>query len=165
MSNISEEMMQLVKKNLPEYVGVELKTFIEEANKNKQLLENLRLDFGKQTEELNKAKVELAVVLRDNASLKAKDEEVSLKEKDLTERERLLEITILTQKLEGMTAQRDAIKGLVDVAFRNPAIRQRVYGSVPVPIEGQQANQYNSYGSPGYIGVGAIDKTTETFEY
>ncbi len=164
MANLTEEMVELIKKNLPEYVGAELKTFIDDANTTKRELGKVSQTLREERAAATKVVIERDALRTENKNLTSKVEEVLKLEQDLIARERDLKVTILECKLSGMTSQRDTLERLTETAFKNHAVRQKMFGTVPVAVEGVAPSQYNSCGSPGYVNSSPIETTTETSE-
>lgn len=135
---LEKEILELVKKNLPEATASVLKEYIETAEKLKISFQNLI----EQKEELRKEFSELQALKLSQDQLDKKLIALSEKEKELTQREIKAEIEKLKHELVCAKERGLDIKELVGILVKNPR-----------SIELMQSNVQNQWqiGVPNYL--------------
>lgn len=124
--SLDTEILESIKKNLPEHVGTVLKNELAE-------LERLR-KIEKRCEQLEKDNQQMRsmrVTYDDTLKLQSKMDE---REKALDARERDMKVAILEIKLEEANKRSEIGKGLVETIFKSPVIMRTLNGSLPVGV-------------------------------
>lgn len=140
--DISTEVQEAIRKNLPSAVGEELRAVLEQADKDKKALAeaNERLKAVTEDREQQSRRVaDLHNELAKHTALKEREDKVAAAERRL-ELESLKVQLAAEQKYGAAIAE--ALKGLV----RNTEFRQSSYGNVPVVTQS----------SPGFQSVSTI---------
>lgn len=151
MSNLTQEMQDLITKNLPEATAGEMRKYLDEAERTKAQLiakisahERLQADYDKQAERL---KAEDYLATR-SAELDAKEKELKAQTDELFKQTCRNEAAVLTARLE-------ATHRAFDTVFKVPAVRTEVQKQVVLPVA------VNPQGQPFYpITQAATEVTT-----
>jgi len=138
-----DNILEIIRKNLPEQTAGVLKSHLEECDKvlkkNKELEETIK----KRDEEIFSLKQELGKA----RAIEHREKEVTKKETELREktyllsrREDALEVELLKVKLEMATQSRNEIKDLANTVFRNSKLTYSEYNNGNRSVNG--VNEY-----------------------
>jgi hypothetical protein len=126
--SMEEQVIELARKHLPEYVGKELREVISDRERLKAKVENQEIainSFRSSQERLVEANESMQAQLSAHRDMDAK---TSL----LEERERNLEVALLKQKLECAAETNQKLFELVGLIFKSPIIKSEIHGNIPV---------------------------------
>jgi len=129
---LSEKYKEVIRKNLPEAVGEELRIVLEEAARNKAKV----VEMMAREKELRQQMSDLADT---GAKLKAvaqgfddREKAVTQREEAVFKRERDLELELLKKEVACANKERDTVFKLTETVFKNQTVRENVFGSMPV---------------------------------
>lgn len=155
---VDAELIDLIKKHLPEQVGDALRGELSE-------LKRLRASTAALEERVAALKSEQegtlalnATLVSENQALRAAAADVRSRESGVKERE--IKQDLLALELKLCNSHKQEYLALVRTVFASPVFERRVEGTVPVAVQGQQASQYNQ-GTSGYVSHAPV-QTTET---
>lgn len=134
--DINSELLEIVRKNLPEATAGELKNFITQAEQDKKdLIRTLQ-----EKADLTKRNSELIIQTANQNKKIQTQEETDKKLVDIEKRERNLKVTCLEMKLEESNKRADIVKELTKTVFSNQDVVISKSGFVPIF---KPADQYN----------------------
>jgi hypothetical protein len=122
---LENEMLEIIKKNMPEHVGSELKKLIEKGERDAQMAKDLESELTSACEELKDCRKELD----SHVDLNKRFNYLESKEKELLDREIRLEIQKLTHELQCEKEKVEFSKGVALGLVRNLDYRSSVFGS------------------------------------
>lgn len=145
-SQLTANLMEHIRANLPEQVGSVLRKELEtlaklrgELAESKERNQDLVLELKSTNAELLNLKGEL----KKHGSLAEREDKVSAREREQDLRD--LKVTLLA-------AHHQEMLGLVNTVFRSPSFYRSVNGNVPVATPGGN-------NCPGYVGTHAFSQT------
>lgn len=153
MEKMTQEVQEAIRKNLPSAVADVLQEYLKRAAVQEIECGNLKAE--------NETARRLIAELRENISKSNAAMALHTKTQAQLEQELAdLEKKILTVKLEEANRRSDNTFQLVHAIFRNPIVTKTVTGTIPIPVEGLPASQYNG-GCSGMVFQSSIDTTTK----
>lgn len=155
MSDIKEEILEAIKKNLPQHVGEVLSKELEELHKLRTLVDEQKTAIKNREETLDKLRKTI-----DEYQDKLVEHD-KIKEREGAVHERELKQDFLRLENDLLKLRHAEMLGLVGMVFKSPVFKTRVQGSVPIPVEGSPGNpQYGQIPTGGTVFQSPIDKTT-----
>jgi hypothetical protein len=125
--NIKDSISSIIQQNLPEAVGVELKTELtrlyemEEAQKARSLkLEKAEADLAEKTSELNKLKI-------DNSALRGKNTELEINADSVQLAQIKINEIVLQAKLDAANTSTANLLNLVQLVFKSPIGQRSIF--------------------------------------
>lgn len=150
---MEKELLEVIKKNLPEQAAGEMKAFIEQAQRDKVTLKELKAfneDYLSQIKEYQKKEELYQKTVK-------KVEELIVIENQLKEKERNLEIEKLKYQLESVKENKGEIFRLVETLVKNPRSIEVINQSKMVPV-------YEQYAGGGGFHTTKLESTHGTNE-
>lgn len=130
----SDELIDVLRKNLPEHANQSIINTINENERLQQLVEDQQNRIERLENSIKSKDATIASATAENKKLqglvKTEEELVNDHKKLVRDAERI-ELTILQAKYEALDKSKEEIKELVSKVFRNPVLIKR--DSVPVP--------------------------------
>jgi len=133
--SIEKQMLDVILKDLPNQTSGVLKTYLEQADKDKKSLETLtqyresdKQTIAKKDETINELKKEIELL---NQKLHCQSVIEQMKENTLS-LQRSLDNTLLRNEIESLKRENTAIMELSKTVFRNPIFKETVSKSVPL---------------------------------
>lgn len=127
---MEKEIEEIIAKNLPLHVGEVLKSRLEEATKDATRL----AECIKDVEKLERANKILVEMVSEQDSIKKDQKATEQLKEELKEKERNLQITILTLQVEEANKRADLAKEFTFAVFKNPTFKtvEQHHGMTPV---------------------------------
>jgi hypothetical protein len=148
MKKITEEMQELIAKNLPAATAGAMSDFIKDAEKTKEELEKANGDleiFGIKMSDLNRRFSDLKSKVQDQAFIDQKLEELRSLEEKVSEREKNLDLRIVEIRLECAENRNSKVESLVEKVFGHPSVSVSSYKSKPLVCDpGNGCAQYET---------------------
>lgn len=119
---LNEDILDAVKKNLPAVAATELGKYIEQAEKDKNLLPQTKAELDSYKAKYSAIEKELAHYLA-----------LNLRKENIDEQERNLRVVLADAKATEAERRSKDIFDLVGVVFKNPVVRQNLSGIYPLP--------------------------------
>lgn len=142
---LQEEMLSLVLKDLPNQTAGVLKSYLDEAEKNKKEVESLKAQkaqlqaaYDDQSKKLAHSMSELSIL---GAKLKSQAD-LDMQQARLERGERDLQLTLATEQVSSAQKVTNAVMELARAAFRNPVFKRVEEERIPLVVPGS-----NGYGS------------------
>lgn len=150
---LENEMLEIIKKNMPEHVGSELKKLIEKGERDAKMVKALESGLTSTCEELRDCRKEL----ESHTDLDMRLRNLELKEKELLDREIRLEIQKLTHELQCEKEKVEFSKSVALGLVRNLDYRSSVFGS-----ENGNTGQKDQYGNQIYQSLQTSSNETKS---
>lgn len=171
MTQLTTEIQDAIKKNLPQVIGEELQTILTTLNADKahlcyELAEaNNKLEaFKIEVKSINQQLANALAKLADHGSLDEKLKQLEAAKADLEKRElNIIRETAMNRAVVA-EAKAETALSMFNTVFRNTQLRNSVLGDVVVPVEGQTASQYNPCSLPGHVERHSVVTNTTTEE-
>lgn len=129
---LQEEMLAIVLKDLPNQTAGVLKTYLDEAEKTKKLLDPLK----KANDELHSNNTRMSKEITDLTDKLKTQDELDKKILDLEKRERDLLISLLKAELSSYQRENYAVIELTKTVFKNPSYTRHERNNIPVATQG-----------------------------
>jgi hypothetical protein len=141
---MKEELVNLIQQHLPALAAGEMKSYIENAEKDKKELQQFKTSHATLTNDLTQAKADLSKLSSEASAVESKKLQLDSREKELDKRDFNLKLEELKYQLEAEKKSKDSIFQLVQTFVSNPraievTTRNRSYSS---------ATDYDSNGRP-----------------
>jgi predicted RNase H-like nuclease (RuvC/YqgF family) len=142
---MQNELLEVIKKNLPEQTASEMKEFVRQAEENKKALLRMQEQLDLRQKE-NKALEDTNTRLsNENFELRKKLVDIETKERHLNSREILLDKRELRQEIQELKAlaanrRADDLKELASIVFRNKTLVTMETRDIPI-----KTKMYSSY--------------------
>lgn len=146
-----QKIQDIVKESLPAALAEELRNELNEIVQLRKWKENAEQSIQKLDAEVHNKNSKINEL---NAALD-KHKQLDARESEISSREKKLEITILTERLNNANSNIGLIGGFVDKLVRNVEVRKEVFGQVPIAVSG------GSNGC-GFVSNGTQNITEET---
>jgi hypothetical protein len=139
-----KEILELIKKNLPEMTATQLEKFIKESNIIKSELESTKTKLKEVLEE----NVRLHSLELEKQKLEKSKLELDERQKAIEKRELELDKTILEIKLQNSNEQTATVFSLVDKVFGHPSttITKNENSMKQIPYSSSDGNSWSSPG-------------------
>ncbi len=144
--SLNQEMQDVIAKNLPQLAAAELKTFIEQAEKDKIRLRDALAENANNIETISK----LNAKIRTQTEIDEQSNKIATDRADLVKREEALLVASVKNEVLVVRAELQGTTATAKLFLANRQFRESVLESRTVPVEGASASQYNPNGSPGY---------------
>ena len=131
MNDITNEITQIIDKNLPNQVGQVLKDRLNQAEADKASLETCTADLKQLMKDFERAREEI----RELRTQAHKAGDLHLLELELEKDGRNLDLKIAAIKLEEAEKSRNNTLEIVKLAFRSPVYTKNVNATVPIKGE------------------------------
>lgn len=153
---IEQEMLEVIAKNLPAQMAEVLRKQLEELPKVKEALVKANVQIQELVGKNAEKDRQLDSYAKTVESVKMR--EVANEAMNVLLKERENKVILYEQENKLINEHKKDIFNLVSMVFRSPVYEESYRGNLPIPVEGQVPNQYNS-GSPGYVSQGQVDVT------
>jgi hypothetical protein len=150
---LENEMLEIIKKNMPEHVGSELKKLIEKGERDAQMVKALKDDLTSTCEELKDCRKEL----ESHVDLNKRFNYLESKEKELLDREIRLEIQKLTHELQCEKEKVEFSKGVALGLVRNLDYRSSAFG-----LDTGNTGEKDQYGNQIYRSLNTSSNVTNS---
>ena len=120
--DITKELEEIIKKNLPEATASTLKKYLEEAEENKKKLTANTVLVDNSTKAIVALNVEIAG-LRDRVKTEG---ELVARERAVSDKENKLEVILANLRAVEAEKRADAIYNLAGIVFKNPSFTRSV---------------------------------------
>lgn len=122
---LTQEVQESIKKNLPSQVGDLLKEVLEQGKKDKEKVGVLEKDYEKFQIEIKRLQEEIRKYMK----LDERNSKLDIKEKEILEKERMLEVTILREQLLEANKRSELAVGFTQSLVRNTIFRENIFDS------------------------------------
>lgn len=133
-----EQIQEVVKKNLPQEIGDQLRKHLADAEATARRLQMAEADLQEKKRLLIERDNEVS---RLQALLKAAGD-VEKREKDALARENKLDVTLADQRATAAEHRAEQVKELFTLVFRNPRLMRTLSESESIPV--QQGGYYQT---------------------
>lgn len=125
---LNENITKAIKESLPTLAANELSEFIEQAQRDKKLLD----EHKEVVRKLSLSTVEMAETIKglDNTLKAYKD--LEKREREVEKREQAIEVTLAKADLVNAVKAKEDVFKLAEIAFRNPRLVHNENSSVPI---------------------------------
>lgn len=156
---LTDELKALAAQHMPALVAGEMKTYIEQAEKNTKLLAEADANNKRYCEELDGLRVQIRL----QEDLANRESVLRTQLEELRARELALVTATVKNEVAVLQASLCATNSTVDKFLKLPSVRTNVMERVGVSVPGAPGNQYNQ-GTAGFVQATDQNSTTTTTE-
>lgn len=127
--SINQAVQDAIKQNLPSVVAEELSVFIEQAARDKKVLE----EHKEVVRKLSLSTVELAETNKGLEGKLSAYKDLEKREREVEKREQALELTLCKGDLTNAVRRAEMVERLAEIAFKNPRIIHSESSSTSTP--------------------------------